>query len=357
VLYVLTTRGGWRVLRSPGPYLAVAIGLAGFSPVLIWNAEHDWASFVFQGDRAVGWQFRPVGLLKMLGGQFAYLFPWMWVDLVLVLIGLWRMSRPAEPDVPGEGNAGGGPWRRVSKSVVGPGGFRDLSKQPGVAQSSHFEWLAACLAIVPLGFFLAISCVRDTFPHWSLIGFVPLYPVLGEKWARQMLAGSRWMCRRLAIGIAVTIGLAGLVAAQARLGVIPLKNDPTMEMAGWSSVARRLDEHGLLDQPGTFLFTSRWYTSGQLQFAVDGRASVLCYNPAEPHAFADWTIPDQWVGHDGILVSFDEHEVENYAEYFCRIELLDEFLMTRYGNPFRRVFIYRCANQLRPFPYQRISFQ
>ena len=42
----------WRRLRSPYPYLAVLIALVLFSPVLIWNAQHDWASFRFQLVRA-----------------------------------------------------------------------------------------------------------------------------------------------------------------------------------------------------------------------------------------------------------------------------------------------------------------
>jgi hypothetical protein len=293
----------------------VLIGIVGFSPVLIWNAEHDWTSFAFQGERAVGWHFDPVGLLKMLGGQFAYLFPWMWVDLVLVLVLLWRRSR---------GRA-------------------------------SLEWLTACLAIVPLGFFLVVSCVRPTFPHWSLVGFLPLYPALGAKWARLMESNPRRMRRRLVIGGVVTVGIAILIAAQARLGVLPLKKEPTMEMGGWPSVAKELEARGLLDRPNTFLFTSRWFTSGQLQYAVGDRATVLCYNPAEPHAFAFWSDPAEWVGYDGILVSLDESSngAENYAEYFRRIELLSEFQMTRNGNPMRTVRIYRCVDQLRPFPFKR----
>ena len=39
-------------LRKPGPYLAAAIGLILFSPVIVWNATHDWASFLFQAGRA-----------------------------------------------------------------------------------------------------------------------------------------------------------------------------------------------------------------------------------------------------------------------------------------------------------------
>jgi dolichol-phosphate mannosyltransferase len=39
----------WRkYLRSPHPYIGAAIGLAMFTPVILWNAHHDWASFRFQ---------------------------------------------------------------------------------------------------------------------------------------------------------------------------------------------------------------------------------------------------------------------------------------------------------------------
>src|SRR5258706_2737753 len=41
-----------RWLRSPYPWLAALIALVLFLPVLIWNAQHDWASFRFQLVRA-----------------------------------------------------------------------------------------------------------------------------------------------------------------------------------------------------------------------------------------------------------------------------------------------------------------
>ncbi len=43
-------RGRW--LRSPYPWLAALIAIVVFSPVLIWNDQHDWASFRFQLVRA-----------------------------------------------------------------------------------------------------------------------------------------------------------------------------------------------------------------------------------------------------------------------------------------------------------------
>lgn len=38
---------------KPQPYVAVLIALLLFSPVLIWNYQHDWGSFLFQGEQRV----------------------------------------------------------------------------------------------------------------------------------------------------------------------------------------------------------------------------------------------------------------------------------------------------------------
>lgn len=51
--FMLHHRGfGW--LRHPGPWLAAVIAFILISPVLIWNVQHDWASFDYQLDRGTG---------------------------------------------------------------------------------------------------------------------------------------------------------------------------------------------------------------------------------------------------------------------------------------------------------------
>ena len=42
------SRRWWRQFE---PYIAALLALAVFSPVIIWNAQHDWASFAFQTSR------------------------------------------------------------------------------------------------------------------------------------------------------------------------------------------------------------------------------------------------------------------------------------------------------------------
>ena len=91
----------WRKqqLSSPYPWLAALIAIAIFSPVLYWNAVHDWASFRFQLDRPTqlsGWSLKFLG--EFVGAQF------LLVGLLLlpvVLIGTarlgWRGSRARDP--------------------------------------------------------------------------------------------------------------------------------------------------------------------------------------------------------------------------------------------------------------------
>jgi dolichol-phosphate mannosyltransferase len=63
-------------LRRPQPWLALPIALAVFSPVIIWNAQHQWTSFLFQSTRTVGPQkntLRNVSLFWLV--QLAMLTP------------------------------------------------------------------------------------------------------------------------------------------------------------------------------------------------------------------------------------------------------------------------------------------
>ena len=89
--YLLIRPTARRCLRQPGPYLAAVVGLAVFAPVIVWNAGHGWASFVYQGTRAGGFHgLQPAMLIEALVGQILYLTPWIWVRLVVVLFGLVR---------------------------------------------------------------------------------------------------------------------------------------------------------------------------------------------------------------------------------------------------------------------------
>jgi hypothetical protein len=111
--------------------------------------------------------------------------------------------------------------------------------------------------------------------------------------------------------------------------------DPSLDLYGWDQVAVELKRRGLLDSPGTFLFTSSWYTSGQLAFATRAApVPVLCYNQDDARSFAFWSRPGEWVGRDGILVALNDRSTEPqcYDSWFTRIEPIGSFEVLRAGS-------------------------
>jgi dolichol-phosphate mannosyltransferase len=50
-IFMLWDHPSRRWWRRPEPYIAAVLAAAIFSPVIIWNAQHDWASFAFQTSR------------------------------------------------------------------------------------------------------------------------------------------------------------------------------------------------------------------------------------------------------------------------------------------------------------------
>jgi dolichol-phosphate mannosyltransferase len=53
-IFLITSTNHRHWLRRIEPWLALLLGIAVFSPVLVWNAQHQWVSFIFQTTRTVG---------------------------------------------------------------------------------------------------------------------------------------------------------------------------------------------------------------------------------------------------------------------------------------------------------------
>ena len=64
-----------RWLLSPWPYLGGLVALAIFSPVILWNADHHWVSFIKQIGRARIEDFRPAFIGELIPTQIAFATP------------------------------------------------------------------------------------------------------------------------------------------------------------------------------------------------------------------------------------------------------------------------------------------
>ena len=78
--------------QSPWPYLGGLVALALFAPVLVWNADHQWVSFIKQLGRARIEDFRLAFIGEVIPTQVAFATPLVWMLGAMGLYALWRRA-------------------------------------------------------------------------------------------------------------------------------------------------------------------------------------------------------------------------------------------------------------------------
>jgi hypothetical protein len=80
-----------RWLLTPWPYLGGLVALVLFTPVILWNADHHWVSFIKQMGRARIEDFRPVFIAELIPTQIAFATPLVFILGAMGLHALaWR---------------------------------------------------------------------------------------------------------------------------------------------------------------------------------------------------------------------------------------------------------------------------
>ena len=91
LIWLLVVPKQRRWLLSPWPYLGAVIAFALFAPVIIWNSQHQWVSFLKQiGDRARVEDFRPGFIIELIPTQVAFATP---LVFILGSMGLHALAR------------------------------------------------------------------------------------------------------------------------------------------------------------------------------------------------------------------------------------------------------------------------
>ncbi|MGL4438776.1 MAG: ArnT family glycosyltransferase, partial [Bosea sp. (in: a-proteobacteria)] len=92
-IWLLSTLRGRRTLMRPWPWLAALLALGIVAPVLVWNAQNGWVSFLFQSARTQGAGFTPWLVPASLLAQAGWLLPWVFVPVTAGLWLGWKQER------------------------------------------------------------------------------------------------------------------------------------------------------------------------------------------------------------------------------------------------------------------------
>ena len=177
LLFIVLDRPSRRWLIRPAPYAAVALAALLFLPVILWNYQHDWASFRFQGperwSRASKFQ-----LHLFVGYVFLIMTP---TALAAFCLGL----RGRSGNTPGDASA--------------------LDRRSRL--------FALVFTLVPLAVFAISSCRNETKMNWTGPAWLAALPVMALTMTSGARASAPWGAAAVASAwkptIAVLVILSG----------------------------------------------------------------------------------------------------------------------------------------------------
>jgi 4-amino-4-deoxy-L-arabinose transferase-like glycosyltransferase len=279
-----------RLLRDPRLWLAAAVTLLVLSPIVVWNAQHGFASFRFHlGQRqglSEGLRFRPRAVFDFLVPTVVLLSP----ALVVAAVDAFRRGDAA--------GAFAATWRRVALATL----------------------------VASTGVFLAISLFSWTLYYWNIVAYVLLVPPAALVLARRPRL-VRW---HLGYGLVVA------TLAVAHAAVIPLtapfpsiQDDDSKEPFGWEEISRAVSEE-LARGPGRFPATTDYRSAAHLAWAL-GTADVVVVSNGRFTQFDYWFDPSRAGGTAVVVTDHRDPMDDPTRRRFDRVTHLRSLPVDRLG--------------------------
>jgi hypothetical protein len=311
LLYLLTTPRLRFWLARPHPYLAFILAIAVFSPVLIWNSQHEWVSLAFQSSRRVGEMsgFKPQYFLMLAAQQFLIVTPYLFV---LAIAALLRESRA---------------W--FAKGIDDPTRLLLIS------------------AAFPLLLFTAFSFRSIVKINWLAPAFWPLI-ILGIR--HTLAQGGRE--RRMAWGLASSAAVLVVGIAVSAVPNLPVPGDLN-SWSGFREAAARVDHleaSTRAEGKDSFVFSPHYKVSSLIWFYRKGQARTYAQDIYGEKALEYDYFPDDrnLAGATGILVMSNQKQskldLERLKPYFDTVELVDSIATASSDKVVRRLEIYKATN-------------
>lgn len=312
-LFLIFSRDHRRLWKGWELYGGLGIALLVFSPVLVWNARHDWASLAFQStDRARE-------MIRFDWGEFGA----FWASQMGVLTPLVFAGMAA---------ALGRGIRRINPGRRWPEAFLVFSSLPMI------------------GLFVLVATREWVKMNWLIPAYLPPIILMGF-YCREGVWGSPRFLRRAERWIWVTVLPLFLV-----LHLWPfmpqIKVSGSMDtLTGWEDLAGHLQTvRNRMPRPeSTFILAWGHKTAAELEYHLPGTIPVVAQTALGKKALAYdyWFDPAPLRGRDALFVWSD---LENFPDegsgllqqFFQSVEPAERFTVHRGRHPLRTFRVYRC---------------
>ncbi len=307
--------------RRPQPYGAALLAVAIFLPVILWNAEHDWASFAFQGSHRLA-EEPHFGLPLILASAFLLLSPTGAIAAIILL----RRRAPSH-----------------------------LAEESADRQRAwHFQQI--CVG-VPLAVFTVFSLFHEIVVDWLGPPWIAALPCMAycivharDIWAKGLFARllGAWLPTLLALLLFDGLRFQYFAAGIPGLGY---GDHPEVIPVGWRELGRQV--HGIAQHAASrplIVGMDRYFLASELAFYApdpDAAANDVTAANLFGHVglmYERWTSPNAARGRALLLVSWDSDDLDSPEVHAGVEELgpLQEGELRRDGRFVRRYY-YRFA--------------
>jgi 4-amino-4-deoxy-L-arabinose transferase-like glycosyltransferase len=298
LLYLLhPSNRGW--LRRREPWVAAATAALMFVPVLAWNHDRGWESFLFQALQRHGGSFRPWVTVPRYLAAHQTLTPLVWIASVAGLVRSARLARAGD-------------------------------------DAHRFLF---CCAIATLAFFTVWSLFTYVNANWFALGFLTAMVSAADLLERLRSPAARAAPALLAAFVTLFFYI------QARTLVVPLPPglDLATDLNGWQEVGARLRElKAEAPRPDrTFVASRRLQLSALAAFyGGDGLDVTRLWGRRDQ--YDEWIPADGRRGEDAIYFCDDLHFAPPDAWRFEACERAPDLPVVRWGRTIRTFSFWRC---------------
>ena len=298
------------------PWLGLGVGFLVFTPVILWNAGHDWVTFrhvLFQGgvNNTTFFSLRFIG--DFLGTQLALLSPVLFLFIVAGWINGWSSRR----------------------------------LQPGDGPFLIWMSLTGFLVFTLLAFHVRI------YGNWPAPAYLTGLVLTAALYSpgRAGITGQHHRLWKFGIGLAAITSAAIMI--QLLYPVLPVKAEydrTARETVGWDQLGSTVDAVVQeMERPdNTFVFGLRYQFASELAFYMPGQPYTLSINRwSRPNVYDFWFDDGMVVGKDAVGIIEDKNLTILLSQVFDRVEPPEEIPLHRDSPWFGRelvhtLYLVRC---------------
>ncbi len=297
------------------PYISVIISFLVFFPVILWNANNHWASFLFQtshrasGATKLGFKY----LLQLVASQFYELTPLFFILLFTV-------------------------------SAIIIKNFWHEKKERYLFFTSY--------SLPMIIFFVMISLTTLVKMNWLQPAYLALIILITAVYYEKC-KHKQSLRKKLKFGAIISLCLIILNLGIILFPIVPIKKGDTWN--GWGELSTEIQTlyQEMSVKAPVFIFGNEYKIAAEMAFYSPYKELIYAQNIYNQPAlqFDFWKSPHQLIGQNAIFMYSDfapMKKIEILDSYFQKVIHYKTIEIKYWGFTFRRFYLYKCYNYMGP---------